>query len=428
MSKKVLIITDIDRCSSRILGLAKYLSNFGWEPIILTPKINKMKCSVEKKIKIIKTSFYDCWEPWKKLLGLNPEKKIGKELKERFCITSKKHLRLLRLFYSFIGGIINYPDEERGWIPFAIQKCEEILKKEKIDIILSSSSPVSSHIIAKEIKKRYKIPWVADMRDLWSQNHNYPYCFIRKIIDRKLEIRTLGLSDGIVTVSKPLVQKLKKLHKRPGVYCITNGFDSKASSRGNQKTTKKITIVYTGQIYFEKQDPTKLFVAIYNLIKRKKINETDIRIDLYGTKEGWIQKEIENYGLSKIIKQHGVVSKTVALKKQKEADILLLLNWEDEKEIGLYSLKIFEYLSAKKPILVVGGPKKSVVNKLIYETRSGFFCQTADKVEKIIEKLYLEYKKNRKIKYRGLAKKIKKYSYSEMTRKFVNIFNKLSKN
>ena len=37
-----------------------------------------------------------------------------------------------------------------------------IIKDEKIDLILSTSSPYSAHIIASKLKKKYDIPWIAD--------------------------------------------------------------------------------------------------------------------------------------------------------------------------------------------------------------------------------------------------------------------------
>ena len=111
-----------------------------------------------------------------------------------------------------IGAIVNYPDSDKGWKPFASEAGNKILRQEKIDAIISSSSPVTGHIVAKTLKSRYNIPWIADLRDLWSQNHNYSYGSVRRSIDKRLELITLSSADAPVTVSRPWTEKLSALH------------------------------------------------------------------------------------------------------------------------------------------------------------------------------------------------------------------------
>ena len=58
------------------------------------------------------------------------------------------------------------------------------------------------------------------------------------------------------------------------------------------------------------------------------------------------------------------------MKKQRESQILLLLTWDNPKEYGTVTGKIFEYLAAQRPILSIG-PSKGIVKKLINSTNSG---------------------------------------------------------
>ena len=46
--------------------------------------------------------------------------------------------------------------------------------------------PVTSHLVARKLKK-WNVPWIADLHDLWTQNHFYSYSRFRKKIDLKLE-------------------------------------------------------------------------------------------------------------------------------------------------------------------------------------------------------------------------------------------------
>ena len=69
-----------------------------------------------------------------------------------------------------------YPDEMKGWIPFAVRSIERDADQgKKVDAILSTSPPISSHLIAAKAKTILGCPWVADFRDLWTQNFSNPY-------------------------------------------------------------------------------------------------------------------------------------------------------------------------------------------------------------------------------------------------------------
>ena len=96
---------------------------------------------------------------------------------------------------------------------FRSQAAREILRKENIAAVISSSPPVTSHLIGGELKAEHEIPWIADIRDLWSQNHNYRYSPLRRALDRRLELKTLSKADALVTVSEPWAEKLRNLHK-----------------------------------------------------------------------------------------------------------------------------------------------------------------------------------------------------------------------
>jgi len=143
-----------------------------------------------------------------------------------------------------------------------------------------------------------------------------------------------------------------------------------------------ITIVYTGTIYQGKQDTTKLFVALRELIDEG-LGESDIRVEFYGDELVWLRGEIEQYGLLNTVSQCGRVSHEEALQIQREADILLLLKWEDLQEDGVYTRKVFEYLGARRPILATGG-HDDVVTELLLETGAGVCACTVQEIKEAL--------------------------------------------
>ena len=83
-----------------------------------------------------------------------------------------------------------------------------------------------------------------------------------------------------------------------------------------------------------------------------------------------VSPHIIKNNLKRIIKIHGQVSHEDALKRQKKSQLLLLLNWNDPKEKGVFTGKIFEYLSAQRPIIALGG-YGGVVKELLEQTKAG---------------------------------------------------------
>ncbi|MDR7665098.1 hypothetical protein RG963_04685 [Methanosarcina sp. Z-7115] len=421
--KKVLIISyyfppDPEIGGLRIKGLAKYLPYFGWEPIILTKNLPDNSDSIYN---IIKTSCfeYNSIHSFKKKIGLNPKETVNKQL-GKSNLKNKK--MLLDILLNFAAEVLTYPDNQKIWYSHAFELGDKLLIDQNIDAIISSSSPIISHIIAHDLKEKHNIPWIADLRDLWTQNHYNSYSCIRKFFENNLEIKTLATSDAITTVSNNLSSSLETLHKGIDVYSIPNGFDLDEWTRLNVEVLDKFLITYTGSLYQGKRDPSKLFQALDELIKEQKIDRNDIEVRFYGPQEDWMNQDIEKYNLQYIVSDYGLVSRDIALFKQKESQLLLLLLWDHPSEVGVYTGKLFEYLASKRPILAIGG-SKGVVNELLEETEAGYFVSSIEEIKNIIIKYYAEYKLNGHVSYKGNNSKIDKYSQKEMARKFAEVLD-----
>ena len=103
--KNVLIIAHLLYATPRIPGLAKYLREFGWQPIILTAPLPE---KLNMQFRVIETSYRDALGLWKRLLRINPDEDIRRQVKERFGVTSKKSL--MDFILTCCGAVVNYPD------------------------------------------------------------------------------------------------------------------------------------------------------------------------------------------------------------------------------------------------------------------------------------------------------------------------------
>jgi len=424
--KKVLIIGHFwpyRGGSKRIIGLAKYLKDFDWEPIVLT---GFLKQKPEPNFRYIEDSYCGFLGKWGKILGINPNFSVSDQFKEKLNNRKSSVIKsLLRFLYRRFAEILAFPDEDKYWKKNALEAATQLFKTEKIDAVMSVW-PQTSHIIAKELKIKYKIPWIADFPDLWSQNYDYPYSLLRRNFDRNIEQETIKSADVLTTVSDGLAYRLKELHKGKKIYSITHGFDPKEVNIKPVSLTPKFTITYTGQIYKRKQNPSKVLIALKELINQGIIESEKFSIRFYGSVNAFLEEEIKKYKLSSIAKQYGIVPHEEAIKRQQESHLLLLLNWEDKNQKGVYTGKIFEYFAARRPIIVTGGIKGDVIDILIRKTNSGTVTFTIEDIKQAIKNYYLEYERAGQIAYKGNLSEISKYSVVEMAKKFSEILDKIT--
>jgi glycosyltransferase involved in cell wall biosynthesis len=234
-------------------------------------------------------------------------------------------------------------------------------------------------------------------------------------------------ADALVTVSKPLAENLGTLHKGKPIYTILNGFDPEEVVKISEPITAKFTITYTGSIYKGKQNPSLLFAALQNLIKQDKIAPDDVEVRFYGDEKMriWLEDQIKSYNLQKVAKFYGPVSRNEALQKQRESQLLLLLNWDDPRENGIYTGKVFEYLAAQRPILAMGG-FGGVIKELLEETSAGVYAQSLENLNEVLSEWYSEYKLTGKVRYAGHEEKIQRYNHREMVSKFALVLENVS--
>ncbi len=403
--------------SIRIQGLAKYLHRCGYQPTVITAKTDSNQ---NFPFRIIETDYEDLMAIWKKKLNFSPNKTINQQIKIK---NNKNTNKLTEHIFKIWNNIIAYPDLEKNWYKPAIEAGSKILENESFDAIISSSSPVTCHLVAQKLKKDHNIPWIADLRDLWTQNPYMDHFFLRDYFEKRLELKTLRYADIITTVSKPLALELKKIHENKEIFSISNGFDPDIQSK-TKKLDQKLTITYTGNLYHGKRDPKKLFIALNELISEKKINVKDLSINFYGPKEDWLINDIQKYNLSKVVNLIGIIPRKDVLKIQRKSQLLLLLTWENPKEYGIVPGKVFEYLAAQRPIISIGFDK-GPLQDIIKSTNSGIHTSEIKEIKKFIHISYNQFKSDGLLQYYGIKEEVNKYNQIEMCKKFIEILNKI---
>ena len=359
--------------SLRAGKMAKYLEKFGHEIRVITVKNDPSSYPLDVEIPL-KNVIYTKW------FRLAPD---NLQANVRGAVAASNRMyNFTRKCWRVLKSAVYFPDEFIGWLPYLSKAANELISTWKPDIIFVSGAPFSSFLAVSKVAKKFNIPWIADFRDLWTENPCYPFGGIRKIIEKNIEKKILSQAAGLSTVSDPLAQKLKLQFKCP-VEVICNGFDPKDYDLfvPLADTNKEVTlnIVYIGTIYDDYQDPSALFSVL------KRFDKNDIRVSFYGTRSPRLRNLVKRMSVEEMVVFKEPVAYIQSLNIQKNADILLFLLWNDTQEKGMYTGKLFEYLGSGRTILGVG-PDSDVAAQLIKGRDLGVILDSA-------ESIYLQLKR-----------------------------------
>jgi len=419
--KKVLIITYYWPPSGgagvqRWLKFAKYLPEFGWQPVVLTvdpefasypQRDESLSSEVGSDCLVYKTKSFELYNLYK-LISRKKEVPYG-----GFANESKESL--FQKVSKFLRGNFLLPDPRKGWNKYALKKAIELIKEFKIDTIVTTSPPHSTQLIGLALKKRFKtIRWIADLRDPWTDIYYYnqfKHTAIAREIDRNYERQVVENADLLISVSEDVKRIFADKSARPiaeKTVVIPNGFDSEDFQVGQFTPEIKKVITYTGTIS-EAYDVDCLLAALLELSGEW---SQKLLIRFVGKVPSTIASRFRETGFE--VELVGYVDHQKSIEYLFRSDLLLLVIPKVANNRGILTGKFFEYLAAQKPVLAIG-PVDGDLARIIAETGCGEMFDYADS-EGMRQFIAQELTREKAVAKSGKANQ---YSRKELTRKLV---------
>lgn len=202
---------------------------------------------------------------------------------------------------------------------------------------------------------------------------------------------------------------------------INNGYDNEDFDiRPN--SYDKFTLTYTGSLYNGLRDPKIIFLAIKQLIDEKKIDKHKIQINYLGKEGDLFLKIAKDAEVDYIVNNKGFCNRNESIREQMSSNILLLLGVDSEKDEGVYTGKVFEYIGSKKPILFIGG-KNNALKELLERNNIGKCYSYSDikAVKECILDKYNLYTNNIEPILSGCAD----FSYQKIIEKLITIIEEI---
>jgi glycosyltransferase involved in cell wall biosynthesis len=329
---------------------AKYLKKLKCNPIVLTvdPKFasyNLKDTSLISQIKDIETYKTFSLE----VLRLYSIIKSGDRSKSipQSYIPNKS---IFDKFSSFIRLNFFIPDSRIGWNYFAFKKAKEIIKNNKIDYVITTGPPHSSHLIGQKIYDKYKLKWIVDLRDPWSElfylKSKFRFNFSKKMNDR-LEHKVLENADAIITTVGDRYHKIlnSKISNPNKIHKIYNGYDKLNYDKIKETKPNKFNIVFTGVL--SKNHNYEIFHEILKILSPIKQN-----LNMVFTLAGRIDDNITKLYSNEIeLINKGYVDHDDAISIIKSSHLLINFNYKKTEKTDMISGKLIEYLASGTPII-----------------------------------------------------------------------------
>ncbi len=433
--KKVLIITYYWPPAGgpgvqRVLKFAKYLPEFGWEPVILTvengeyPAIDESLVSdIPSGLKVIRTKTVEPYTLYRLLNGQGKKNRIPS-----YVLSESGNGGFKKRISRYIRGNLFIPDAKIGWIPFAVREGMRILRNEQIDLIFSSSPPQTVNLVARKLAQKSGVRWVADFRDPWTDifyYHTMHRIPLAANLDRALEERVLRNATAVITVSPSIVRLLEKKVKNQ-YFVLPNGFDDSDFGRaGSLEPDENFTLLHTGHLAAT-QNPVVLWEALAVLVESADGFRNSLQIHFYGNVQPEVIQSLESHGLRDYCTFYDYTPHAEIVNVMQKSSLLFFVVPQCDHNEGILTSKLFDYFGAQRPILGIG-PRKGDAAAILKETKAGAMFEYADSdgVTGFVRDLFNAWKKHGITSLEDVDATAR-YSRRNLTRRLSQIFSSVS--
>jgi glycosyltransferase involved in cell wall biosynthesis len=266
------------------------------------------------------------------------------------------------------------PDENVTWNLTAIPAAIRIVRREGIDVVLTTSPPSSVHLVGAAAKRATGVRWVADLRDSLLA---HPHRRAERLAVRAKEkgehavARTVArYADAVVAASEAIAEEARGLGPKGRVETIANGCDFDDFAGIEYRRADRFRITHTGS-FFGKRSPRTFLEALAS-------TDLDVVARFVGDFRTGDREWAEELALGDRLELHPYVPRRRSLELQRDSEALLLLIPEAAgRGRGVLSGKVFEYLAAERPILAAVPPDGAAA-ELIRETGAGIVAPPED--------------------------------------------------
>lgn len=340
---------------ARPLALVRHLPEFGYECHVLT----------------VKDVAYRIYEP--ELLEGLPDHRIYRARSvDPQRLMYLLGMRLMRGATVEKGRTIlrrHFPDAKKGWIRGAVKLGRTLLTNRDYHAVLSTSPPVSAHLVAQTLAREFNRPWLADFRDYWAGTVHTPEVFYhdrpRRLRQAKdLLARIRERATALTAVNAGVADYVGAGRVIPNSYDVAlNALWTLPEERGNFVVGVLGTINDVTPI-----EP--LFRVLAELREASPDLFEHIRVLHVGDIDpARLETLVSEYRLQGRVRSMGLRGRAGTIRLLSQSS-LMYLGVASRREAGLSTGRIYTMLASGRPLLA-HAPDGSEIDRLIADTGAG---------------------------------------------------------
>jgi glycosyltransferase involved in cell wall biosynthesis len=396
----------------RTLKYTRYLPEHGWRVSVITPEASthpvrdaKLESQISAETRVIRTR----------------------------AVNTKRDLSV----FGRYPALLALPDAWIGWMPFAIAAGRQLVRRDPVDLVYSTSPHATAHLIARRIASIARTPWVTDFRDPWIEDPPEPGAPngpIFRTVNRWLERRVVARSDIVITSTSHLrdVMRLRYPDEPSEKFrTILNGYDEedfKDLRLTPSATGARLRIVHAGNINAQYRDPRPFFDALARAARDRRISSAELEIRFIGGGEYGdapeLRAAVASAGLTDSVVFLPRVPYEESLRELSEADLLLLLQASDDT-VGLVPAKLYEYLRTGKPVLALVLP--GAVTEVLARTGGGWCTDPGDStsLDATLAQILQQWRDTRLATHAANMTELRRFERRVLTGELAGIFDTL---
>lgn len=242
------------------------------------------------------------------------------------------------------------------------------------DIVMASAPRFFSFVAALFVARRFGVPLVLDYRDEWTE---CPFEFVQKDgSDLTWERRCLRHADAVLFTTES--HRQHQLATFPELapnkaHVVSNGWDPDefVQSPGAREGAKRrtLSLAYTGSLAGQ-TPPHDFLASLEQLLTDEPEWIQRIHVQLIGRRGPRAEEATRAFRFPEVLEIIDHVGKREAIRHMQESDALLIIS---RKGLERYRpAKLFEYLAARRPVLVYGEPGEA--SQLLEQLGAGILC------------------------------------------------------
>ncbi len=270
----------------------------------------------------------------------------------------------------WVESALALPDEQCGWLPFALAAGLSLARGQRIDCLYSIGPPMTGHVVGLGLHRLLGCPWVADFHDPWLSNpwhQRRPWPWHG--VEERLARAVLAAADHLLTKTPEMVDLMTAASGRPArdftvAPCAYEAAEIAAAAPAARRDPKKLVLIHAGRFYGPRA-PDPLLEALAQVAQDPAL-AARLELRLLGPRDPRVEAAAQRLGIGPLVHQLGLVSHRETLRHLLESDLAVVVQPATTVQVPS---KLYEYLGCGVPVLAL--TEEGATARVVRAARAG---------------------------------------------------------